>query len=572
MTILAGIIEAESHLRILPIVGGALLFGTIGARVFQLIRFPQVVGYIIIGLVLGRSGFELIDEGTIDALRPFNFFALGIIGFMIGGELHRDVFRKYGKQFVGILLSEGIGAFLVVSILSTALLALVTRELAASVAVGIVLGALSSATAPAATVEVLREYKTRGVLTTAVYAVVAMDDGLALILYGVATSIAGLIVSPGGSGADGGLVAALGEALYKLITAVAVGVLAGIALNFILRRGRDREKALTYIIGSLALVIGLCGLLKVDEILAAMALGVVIVNLAPRRSYSAFEVVERFAPPIYVLFFVIVGAHVEVVGMGLWMLGLAVAYVVGRSLGKMLGVNIGARATKSPAVLRKYLGLCLFSQGGVAIGLALAAGDRFASVALGSVAIGSIIMTTITMTTLLVEILGPPAVKFAMCKAGEVGLNVTEEDLMASHTVADMMNSSPPTFQESAPLAVVLRTISDTDAASYPVVSEDNSLSGVISLSDLKQSFGAEGLTAWLVAFDLMRPAADTIDSSAPLTEAVTRMREQGLECLPVLASKDDPRLVGMIELRAISRKLSQEILRRHRLAENGAI
>ncbi len=570
MTILAESIQLESHLRILPIIGGALLFGTMGARLFQLIRFPQVVGYIIIGLVLG-PWLHVIDRDTLEALKPFNFFALGIIGFMIGGELHRDVFQKYGKQFMAILFCEGLGAFAVVSVVTATVLWIVTGNLAASVAIGLVLGGLSAATAPAATVAVLREYKTRGVLTTAVYAMVALDDGLALILYGITTSIAAMMLAT----TDGGIGAALGMAAYKLLAALTIGVLAGFGLNAILRRGRDREKALTYIIGSLALVIGVCALLGVDEILAAMALGVVIINLAPRRSYSAFEVVERFAPPIYVLFFVIVGAHVEVAGMGLWMMALAATYVIGRSLGKILGTKLGAQITKSPSVLRKYLGLCLFSQGGVAIGLALAAGERFAGVTLGGradgTAVGPLIMTIIMLTTLIVELLGPPCVKLAVQKAGEVGLNVTEDDLMESFTVADMMDASPATFPESAPLAMIFRTISDTEALSYPVVDDDKKLSGVISLADLKQSFAAEGLTAWLVAFDLMRPAADTIDSGAPLGEAVTRMREQGLEHLPVLAGKDDPKLVGMIELRAVSRQLSQEILRRHQLADNGS-
>ena len=567
-----GLLGVQFHAGILPVVGGALLFGTMGARIFQMIRFPQVVGYIIIGLVIGQSGLGLLDKGTLEAFGPFNFFALGIIGFMIGGELHRDVFRKYGRQFVAILFFEGLGAFAVTSILATGVLLLVTRNVAASVAMGIVLGGLSSATAPAATVQVLREYKTRGVLTTAVYAMVALDDGLALVLYGITTSVAAMILSPGGAGSDGGILTAMGLAIYRLLAAVALGVLAGVALNLILRRGRDREKALTYIIGSLALVMGICALLKVDEILAAMALGVVIINLAPRRSYSAFEIVERFSPPIYVLFFVIVGAHVDVQGMGWWMGGLAAAYVVGRSVGKILGANLGARATKSPTVLRKYLGLCLFSQAGVAIGLALAAGERFAHVSIGGMTVGSVIMMTITMTTLVVEILGPPCVKLAVQKAGEVGLNVTEDDLMESYKVADMMDVSAATFPESAPLAVILRTISSTDATSYPVVDYQNDLSGVISLADLKQSFSAEGLTAWLVAFDLMRPAVDTIDSDAPLAEAVTRMRELGLECLPVLAGKDNPRLAGMIELRAVIRQLSQEILRRHQLADNGDV
>jgi Kef-type K+ transport system membrane component KefB len=569
----AGIFEIYPHLPILIIIGAALLFGTVGARVFQWLRIPQVVGYIAIGVVLGRSCLNVIDETTWEEFRSFNFFALGIIGFMIGGELHRDVFRKYGRQFIAILLAEGVGAFVVVGAVTTGVLMLMTRNVALSVAVGMVLGGLSAATAPAATVAVLREYKTRGVLTSAVYALVALDDGLALVLFGLASSIAGTLLA-GGDAAHAGVFGTLVNVGYKIFGAIALGVLAGVGLNFIFRHGRgDHARTLTYILGSLALVMGLGRMLDVDSILAAMSLGVVVTNIAPRRSYSAFEIVERFAPPIYVLFFVLVGAHLELMGMSWWLIALAAAYVVGRSLGKVVGANFGARITAAPTALRRYLGMCLFCQGGVAVGLALSAEERFAGMKImGEMEVGTAIMIIITATTIVVELLGPPCVKMAVEKAGEVGLDVTEEDLMESYTVADMMDTSVAIFSEGAALSEILKTISTTDAMSYPVVNDENRLVGVISLADLKQSFYTEGLTIWLVAFDLMHPAPDTIEKDAPLSEAVMRMREQDLDCLPVLAGKDDTRLLGMIELRQVNRKLSQEILRRQQLADGGPL
>ena len=555
---------AQAPLPTLLVIGLAILFGTIGARIFQKLHIPQVVGYIAIGIAVGRTGLGIIDEETIQNLMPFNFFALGIIGFMIGGELHRDIFRKYGRQFFAILFAEGIGAFLTVSVLVTGASLLLGQSVATSVALGIVFGSIAAATAPAATTSVLWEYKTRGVLTTAIFAIVAMDDALALVLFSIASTVAMRLVGD----ASGGFFVMLGEAARELIGAAVLGVAVGFGLNYILRRIRDRDKSLAFIIGAMTLVIGTALALDLDRILAAMALGVTLANLAPRRSRESFDIVERFAPPIYVLFFVIAGARLHIQGMPGWMWILVLPYLTGMGTGKMIGTYIGARWTNAAPVLRKYLGLCLFSQAGVAVGLSILASHRFKDYSVGGVDFGVVIITIIAATTFIAEIIGPPCVKYAVKKAGEVGLNVTEEDLVLTYTAGDMTNRTCPTFAENARLTDIFRTIAETDAMSYPVTDADGKLAGIITLEELKRSFSAEGLTDWLVAFDVMTPVPDTVAEQTPLAEAITRMREQELECLPVVAGAEDPKLVGMLELRAVNRSLSQEILRRHQLAD----
>jgi len=279
------------HLPILLIIGFALFAGGLGARLFQRLRVPQVVGYIVIGLLLGRSGVQLVNVEAIESLRLFNFFALGVIGFMIGGELRLDVFRRYGKQFMYILLGEGLAAFFLVFLLVWPLAWVLTGQWATSLALGLVLGASASATAPAATVDVLWEYKARGPLTTAVFAIVALDDGLALVLYGIAGSIAKQLIGT----STGSLAVTMFWTAYELFGAIILGALAGWLLNLLLRFARDRDKALTFIIGALAIVIGVSIVAEVDLILAAMALGMSLVNLAPRRSRESFQIIERFA-------------------------------------------------------------------------------------------------------------------------------------------------------------------------------------------------------------------------------------------------------------------------------------
>ncbi|MHC4489934.1 MAG: cation:proton antiporter [Planctomycetota bacterium] len=294
------------HMNLALLFGLVILGGAFGARIFQKLHIPQVVGCIIVGILLGDV-FGLITPETINSLEPFTMFALGLIGFMIGAELRADVFKKYGKQFFIILFSEGIGAFLLVAIGTLVVSWFVTGNLYVSIAMGLVLGAIASATAPAATVNVLWEYKTRGPLTAAVLAIVALDDALALLLYrGAATGAKALM----GTGQTGILSTTL-LLLAEIVGAIVLGFLAGVLLYFLLKFVRAEDKILEFALASLLLVVGISMIPRIDPILPAMVLGITIVNLMPRQSKGTFELVKRFSPPIYVSFFVLAGAHME---------------------------------------------------------------------------------------------------------------------------------------------------------------------------------------------------------------------------------------------------------------------
>ncbi|HSV43945.1 MAG TPA: cation:proton antiporter, partial [Candidatus Bathyarchaeia archaeon] len=175
------------HLNMLLILGLALFGGTVGGRLFQKLKIPQVVGYILIGFFLGPNTIGLINAPMLQTLLPFSYFALGLIGFMIGGELNRETFQKYGMQFMVILLFEGILAFIVVTALIGTIGSLFFPDTKMVWSLAVLLGAISSATAPAATTDVLWEYKAKGPLTTAVFGIVALDDVLAIMLFAIAS-------------------------------------------------------------------------------------------------------------------------------------------------------------------------------------------------------------------------------------------------------------------------------------------------------------------------------------------------------------------------------------------------
>jgi Kef-type K+ transport system membrane component KefB len=550
--------DSAHHLNVLLLLGVAVFGGTVGARIFRRFRVPQIIGSILIGLLIGESGLRLVSENVVQAVEPLNYFALGIIGFLIGGELKLDILRKYGKQFTAILVAEGVAAFVLVTGATILLTYLFTHDLRMSVALGVVLGAISSATDPASTIQVLWEYKTRGALTTAVIAVVALDDALALTLYALGTSVAGILTG----NANAGIAASLATTAYELGLSLVVGCVGGFVLKTILVRLQDEDAELTFAVGAVLLAIGLSIALELDVILASMALGLTLVNIAPHRSPKTFEIVKRFAPPIYVLFFVLVGARLKIESLSLLVVLLVVAYVVGRSVGKIGGAYLGGKWSGAGRCVRNYLGICLFAQGGVAIGLSILASHRFTP------EISSVVILVVASTTFIVQLAGPLFVKYGVKKAGEIGLNVREEDLIETFHVADVMDANVPIIPPGTPLKEVIRIVSETEAFYYPVVDRESRLAGAITLHGIRNTFATQELNEWLVALDIMEPVVATVTPQTPLAEAFAQAKRYNLDHLPVVAADRQNALSGILDCPAVRRSLSAEVLSRQQKAD----
>lgn len=541
------------HLNALLLVGLAIAGGVLGARVFKRIRVPQVVGYIVIGLLVGRSGLKIIDERILKALQPFNFFALGLIGFEIGGSLKVATFRRYGKQFTTILLTQGLCAALMVGGVTFAVAFWGTGDLKLATAVGLVLGAIASATAPAATVEVLREYRARGILTTTTLAIVALDDALAVALFALASSVAAGVL---GSGVE--VSTMLVGPLRELGFAALLGGAMGAVLAMSLRRIAEKETALVIVVGAVLLAIGLSRLVGADPIMTTMVLGFTLANLAPGPAAEAFELVGRFSRPVFVLFFVMAGSRLEVGRLQRWMWLVVAAYVIGRMAGKTFGATFGAVLSKAAPVLRRYLGLCLASQAGLAVGLSILAGMRLGE------EVGAIVIAVVATGDLLFELAGPSMVKYAVVKAGEAGRNVTEEDLIRSHTVGDVMNADPPSFHENTPLSEILHAFSECENVAFPVIDDRRELRGLVTIQEIRESLATEGLEQWLLATDLMGPVHERVTPGMPLLEALELMRSSSVEFVPVVLRDDETQLAGMLEQRAVRRAIMAELLKRH--------
>jgi Kef-type K+ transport system membrane component KefB len=537
------------HLNTLFVLGLALFGGTIGGRFFQKIKVPQVVGYIVIGLILGRSGIRLIDAQMLEAFQPFNYFALGLIGFMIGGELNREVFKKYGRQFLIILLFEGLVAFVLVAVLIVAVGSIFIEDKAVVWALALLLGAIASATAPAATTDVLWEFKAKGPLTSTVFGIVALDDVLAIALFAVASSFATRLLGM----TEGGLIELVLRPAYEIGGAVLVGGISGAVLTAIIKHYRQKERIFVFLVGMVLFVLGFTAAIHVSMLLAAMVLGTAVANGAPQLSKQMFDFVKDFTPPIFVLFFVFIGAKLHVPSINPVLFIFVGLYLLGRSAGKMAGAAWGANLAGAPDSVRRYLPWCLFSQAGVAVGLSLVA-SRFLSEEMGGM-----IVIIITLSTLVVQLIGPSCVKFAITKADEAGKNITEDDIIHAASVGELMDAHYPIIRENTPAQTIVEIFSSSPYTQYPVVDVGGKLSGVINIDGIKNSLLFERTGRFLLGADLKENFQHSIGAHASLFDAKNYMDNSRLGFLPVTDA--DGVVIGGFDRRMYKRFVSAKLL-----------
>ncbi|MFH1790501.1 MAG: cation:proton antiporter [Candidatus Omnitrophota bacterium] len=537
------------HLNALFLLGLILFAGSIGGRIFQKLRIPKVVGYIITGILLGQSGLNIVNKDIVESLVAFNYFALGIIGFVIGGEMKGEVFKRYGKHFTAILLSEGLAAFFAVFLFVGLVGSFFLGGGIYYWVLGLLLGAIASATAPAATTDVLWEYKTKGPLTTAVLGIVALDDGLALILFAIASSLAPALL-----GSHSSLSFAIIHPIYEIGLGIVIGAIFGLMLIKFLRNYAEKDKILIVSLCCILFALGLALIMKIDMLLAAMTIGVVLVNREPRLSKDVFKLVSEFASPFYILFFVLVGAKFDLEVTSLSAIIIAAVYLVGRTLGKMVGAYFGAKFSGAPATVTKYLPFCLFSQAGVAIGLSILASQIFPG------ALGDSIIIIIALTTFIVQLLGPPCVKYAAFKANEQWLNITEEDVLCKTTVDEVIDKNPPYVYEDAQLTDILTIFSATNYHTFPVIDRKKKLKGIITLMCIRQSFAHAEMGSLVLAHDIMDSVVTrNISGNSTLLEAEEVIDKYHIDYLALV--DDNCTILGFMEKEAIDKFVFNKLM-----------
>ena len=391
--------------NILLLAGLAIGLGLLIGKGTHLLKITGVVGYILTGVLLGPEVLDILDLSTVE-VDTITSFSLGFVAFIIGGQLTLSLMREQGRHILAIIFGETMGAFAVVFVF----IYLVTRDVPQS----IVFAAMATASAPAGSVAIIREYRARGKLTDAVLAVVGLDDGLAIVIYAFSMAIVGALLSPGAFSA----VSVLVTPLVEIMGALFLGFAVGLAASFIFRRLVERGEIIAATMTAILITAGLALMAEVSLILACLALGMTVANVFPRVNQPVFDAMESISLPVYVLFFVVAGLRLHpsvLAGAGL----VGLVYILGRSAGKLTGAYTAARASHTEPLITRNIGLCTLTQAGVAIGLALLASTELT--AMGHPELGLLVVTTITATTIVFEIVGPLATWFALHRAGEIG-------------------------------------------------------------------------------------------------------------------------------------------------------
>ncbi len=379
--------------------GLILLLGLTAEKLIYRCKLPAVTGYLILGMLLGPSLLNILNTEIVVNLAPINSIALGLIAFLIGGELSLANLRKCGQSVLWITFTQVFGAFSMVT-LSMPLLAKVEFPAA------LLFGAISCATAPAAVMMVLREYKAKGPVTDNLLAVVALDDAVCLVFYAIAVAVAKVMV-----GEDISLAMAILKPFWELTVSLLGGAAAGFILVWLSKKMGDRDDSLVLALGVIFLLAGGSEFLGLSPLLVCMSLGFFAVNLAPGETGKIFRIIKSLDTPVYVMFFVAAGANLhlsELAKLGT----VGAVYIIARVLGKMAGAGLGGLIGRAAPVVRKYLGLGLIPQAGVAIGLTLILANDFP-------AYTRLITPVILASVVIYEIIGPFCVKLAISRAGE---------------------------------------------------------------------------------------------------------------------------------------------------------
>lgn len=415
----------------MTLIGVIALAGWGMGRMARLVRLPSLIGFMILGVFLGPSLFGLFGEGALDRLAFITQIALGFVAFSIGAELSFTALRRLGASIVIIIFAESLFAFFVV--------VAAVWWLTDNLPLALVFGSVAPASAPAGTVAVIQELRAKGPLTKALYAVVGFDDGLAIVIFGLAAAVARKILVEEATGLTADLWSSLRGPMLEIVGSLALGTLLGFAYCQLVSRLRESSDMLVAAFAFIVLGVGMSERWHLSLILVNLMLGIVLVNTRREELvHRATEPLRMIMPLLFILFFCLAGAHLDLAKLpALGSLGLV--YILGRSAGLVGGARFGAVVGKADEKIRKWLGLGILSQAGVAIGLALMVqqdfgllaarhAEAFAALAkthplLHPVAIGGVVITTVTATSIVFEIVGPILTRIALVQAGEAQID-----------------------------------------------------------------------------------------------------------------------------------------------------
>jgi len=378
-----------------------LFFGFIMGKLVSLLKLPNVTGYLIAGLLIGPYVLKFVPANAVSNMGVISEVALGIIAFNIGSEFSIKHLKKLGWRVMTVTLAQSLAAF-------AAVLVVLTLLLNQSFPFSIVLATIATATAPAATVLVIKQYKAKGPVVDTLLPVVALDDPICIIAFSITAAFAKNMINPN---VDISLFMTIITPLWELLLALIIGLGGGLLISLFKTKVRSEDEMQLVTLGTIFIAVALASMWNVSELIACMMIGATVVNLVP-TSHRIFSSIDRVTLPIYVAFFTLSGADLDI-GILKSIGVVGVGYILARALGKIVGAYLGSKAVKMPETVQKYLGITLLPQAGVAIALSIAAQSILPE-------FSAAIRTIVLSATLIYELVGPVLTKIALERAGEI--------------------------------------------------------------------------------------------------------------------------------------------------------
>lgn len=413
----------------------ALLVGLLSSRLMKLLKLPNVTGYLIAGIIFGPfvlgkfiGGWSVEDSATsLSAIKWISEIALGFIAFTIGCSFKKDALSRVGKKVIIITICEALGGAIIT--IAGLFIAYIFLKDQLPISLVLTLGAIACATAPAATLMVIKQYKARGPVVDTLVPVVAFDDAVALIAFAVLFSLSKSLAG----GTSVSVMEVLVVPLIEILVSLGLGAVLGILVALGCKLFHSRANRSIMIICAVFVVIGLSMLavskqwkmfgvdFTFSSLLSCMMIGAMFINMRSDAG-RVIERIDAITPPLYMLFFVISGASLDITIFAskdaLLVVIVALVYIVMRCVGKWTGSFAASKATHAEPTVQKYLGFTLFPQAGVAIGLATTANQTFAN--LGYQKEASLVLAVILTATIVYELVGPVITKISLTKAGEI--------------------------------------------------------------------------------------------------------------------------------------------------------
>ena len=401
----------------------ALFAGLMLSRVAKLVQLPAVTAYLVAGILigpfcLGRLGVSGIgfSNNLLEEMGLISDVALGFIAFAIGNEFRLSQLKTIGKQATIIGIFQAVFTTIIVDIVLICVHLIIPEQFPLPAA--IIMGAVAAATAPAATLMVVRQYKAKGPVTSVLLPVVALDDAVGLVIFSLSFGVATAL--------DSGHLSVISiavEPIIEIIASLGLGTLVGFIFTYFERFFHSRSKRLSMSVAFVFVTIAISMIdnfyiggihVKFSPLLSCMMLGTIFCNTCD-FSEQLMDRLDRWTAPILILFFVISGAELNLLVLGnLVIVLIGLTYIISRCIGKYFGAGLSAKMAGSEKTIKKYLGITLFPQAGVALGMAIIVGAEMGGV------IGTLVTDLTIFSVLIYELVGPLLTKMALTKAGEI--------------------------------------------------------------------------------------------------------------------------------------------------------